>query len=259
MAMRHGILGMATLAAIVAVFSLPPIGQGSGYHGLADSRTLVGIPNGLDVISNIPFAIVGTIGLITLARMKQSCADRRDIGPYVALFGGVVLTAICSAYYHLRPDNDRLVWDRLPMTIGFMGLLTAVISERVSARAGRVLLGPLIVAGVGTVLYWYWTELSGAGDLRPYAIVQFGSLAMVALMLALYPGRVGGTRYLVAGLGIYALSKGFELADPQIFSFGGLVSGHALKHLAAAAGVGCIVLMLRQRIEPGQSVPARAA
>jgi hypothetical protein len=112
---------------------------------------------------------------------------------------------------------------------------------------------------VGTVLYWYWSELSGAGDLRPYAIVQFGSLAMVALMLALYPGRVGGTRYLVAGLGIYALSKGFELADAQIFSFGGLVSGHALKHLAAAAGVGCIVLMLRQRIEPGQSVPARAA
>jgi hypothetical protein len=117
----------------------------------------------------------------------------------------------------------------------------------VSAPAGRVLLGPLVAAGIASVIYWYWTELQGAGDLRPYALVQFGSLLLVGLILVFYPRRDAGTTYLVAGLAIYGVAKAFELADDRIFAAGGVVSGHALKHVAAAAGVWCIVLMVRGR------------
>ena len=98
-----------------------------------------------------------------------------------------------------------------------------------------------------SVGYWYWTELRNAGDLRPYLLVQFGSLLVVVLLLALYPARHPGTRYLVAGLAAYAAAKGLEIADRPIFALGHAVSGHTLKHLAAAAGVACLVAMLRAR------------
>jgi hypothetical protein len=68
------------------------------------------------------------------------------------------------------------------------------------------------------------------------------------LLLVLYDPRYSGTRYLFAGVGAYVAAKVFEMADQAIFSFGHLVSGHSLKHLAAAGGVGCIVAMLQTRV-----------
>jgi hypothetical protein len=175
--------------------------------------------------------------------------------PYAALFAGTALTTAGSAYYHLAPDNARLVWDRLPMTVGFMGLLTAVVAERSSLALARRLFVPLLALGAGSVGYWYWSELRGAGDLRPYALAQFGSLVVVLLLLVLYEARYSGTRYLFAGVGAYVAAKVFEMADRTIFSFGHLVSGHSLKHVAAAIGVGCVVAMLQTRVPVGRSTP----
>jgi hypothetical protein len=159
----------------------------------------------------------------------------------------MILTALGSGYYHLSPGNARLVWDRLPMTLAFMGLLASVFSERVSARAGTALLAPLVALGIGSVLYWHWTEMAGAGDLRPYILVQFGSLFLVVLLLLLYSPRYHGTRYVVAGLLLYGVAKLAEIADRWMFEFSGMLSGHTLKHLAAAAAIGCLVIMLRER------------
>lgn len=244
---RHFVLGVATLIAFATAFATPRIVQPAAYHRMADERTIAGIPNALNVVSNLPFAVVGLIGLMTLRDEKRAIPDMRDRWPYVALFGGVFLTAICSSYYHLAPNNARLVWDRLPMTVGFMGLLAALVSERVDRRAGRALLVPLLIAGVASVLYWDWTEARGAGDLRPYFLVQFGSLLLVALMLVLYPAPWSDTRYIVGGLLVYVLAKIFEVADAQILAMGNIVSGHTLKHLVAATGVWCLVLMVKAR------------
>jgi hypothetical protein len=245
---RHAILAAAILAATAIVFLLPPIPQPLAYHSMADQRTLFGIPNFANVVSNLPFAIVGLIGLsVTLGSARSSFDDPWTRWPYVALFAGVTLTAFGSAWYHLAPDNARLVWDRLPMTIGFMGLLTAMISERVSHTAGRRLFGPLLLTGAASVFYWHWSEIQGAGDLRLYALVQFGSLLLIALLLILYPARQPGSRYLVAALAGYALSKLFESADAAVLSAGGFVSGHTLKHLVAAGSVAFIVRMLQER------------
>jgi hypothetical protein len=121
------------------------------------------------------------------------------------------------------------------------------MAECVSVPLARRLLVPLVVLAVGSVLYWSWTEGRGAGDLRPYAFVQFGSLVVLVLLLALYPGRVPGARYFWAGLGLYGLAKAFEAADAPIFASREIVSGHTLKHLTAAVGLGCIAWMLRAR------------
>jgi hypothetical protein len=139
------------------------------------------------------------------------------------------------------------------MTIAFMGLLTAVIAERVSARVARTLFVPLLMAGIGSVVYWYATQLAGHGDLRAYALVQFGSLAIVMIVLALYSPRDRGSAWLAMGLALYGLAKIFEMADAPIYHAFGIVSGHTLKHVTAAAAVGCVAAMLRARVEHSES------
>jgi hypothetical protein len=247
---RHAILAIALAGAVLLVMSRPPIPQALDYHVMADERPLLGIPNSLNVLSNVPFAIVGLLGLAAVFGWRgrpSPFADRWERWPYATLFAGVALTALGSSYYHLSPDNARLVWDRLPMAVGFMGLLTALLAERVNLTAGKWLFLPLLAAGAASVGYWYWSELRSTGDLRPYVLVQFGSLLVVVLILSLYPARYRGTAYLVAGLAAYAAAKGLEVADRSIFALGHVVSGHTLKHLAAAGGVLCLAEMLRAR------------
>jgi hypothetical protein len=205
------------------------------------------MPNALDVLSNLPFALVGTAGLVVTFRRRTRFDRPWERWPYVALFAGTALTAAGSSYYHLQPDNARLVWDRLPMTIGFMGFLAATVAERIGVRAARALLVPAVIFGAASVFHWHWTELRGAGDLRWYLLVQFGSLIAIALMLILYPPRYTCTNLVVAGLGAYALAKVLELGDSAIFSAGHVVSGHSLKHVSAAAGVGFLVAALKRR------------
>ena len=220
---------------------------------MADQRTLLGIPNCLNVLSNLPFAVVGALGLRTILSREgkdPGLPDGWERWPYAALFAGTALTTAGSAYYHLDPGNWRLVWDRLPMTFGFMGLLTAVLSERLGARAGRIAFGPLLLLGVSSVAFWYWTELRGEGDLRPYLLVQYGSLSLVLLLVLLHPAKDSSTAYILGALGMYALAKCLEAADRPVFAVGHIVSGHTLKHVIAAGGVACLVAMLRARRSP---------
>lgn len=247
---RHAALALALSGTVLAVLAVPPVPQDPSYHLLADQRPWLGIPNCLNVLSSLLFAAVGLLGLAATFRRapgRPAFSEPWERWPYAALFAGTALTAVGSAYYHLGPDDARLVWDRLPMTLGFMGLSTAVLAERVSIRAGRRLFAPLLALGAGSVAYWYWSELQGAGDLRFYALVQFGSLLLVVLLLVLYPARYSGTGYFFAALAAYAAAKALELADRAVFALGQIVSGHTLKHLAAAAAVACVVAMLRVR------------
>ncbi|PYU18912.1 MAG: hypothetical protein DMG30_26090 [Acidobacteria bacterium] len=108
---------------------------------------------------------------------------------YAVFFLGVALTSIGSAYYHWAPDNGRLVWDRLPMSIAFMSLLAAIITERITVNAGLRSLLPLMALGIASVLYWHLTELKGQGDLRLYGLVQFYPVMAIPLLLTLFPAR----------------------------------------------------------------------
>lgn len=257
--LRHLMLVLTVCAVLAAVLLQPPMPQPLSYHNMADQRTLLGIPNALNVLSNLPFAVIGALGLVAIFKRgtRHLFDNPWERWPYAALFTGVALTSVGSSYYHLAPDNARLVWDRLPMTLGFMGLLAAVLGERVSLRLARRLFVPLLVIGGGSVAYWYWGEVQGAGDLRPYLLVQFGSLLVVVLLLVLYSSRYPGGRYLVAGLAAYAAAKLFEMADAAIFAMGGITSGHTLKHLVAAGGVGCVVVMFGVRGSAARPIPVQ--
>lgn len=245
-----------TAAIVVASLLLPRIPQPLSYHHFADQRGLLGIPNFGDVASNLPFAVIGVWGLIFMFRSSSSqlaerFLDRREQWPYYFVFAGLLLTAFGSSWYHLNPNNDTLVWDRLPMTITFMAMVSSVIMERINLRLGLWLLPLLLCIGLGSVLQWHWSELRGSGDLRLYAAVQAYS-ALVILLSLLFPARY--TRRFDLGLvaGFYLLAKALELFDKPIFAALGIASGHTLKHLAAAAAGYCILRMVQKR----QPLPA---
>lgn len=246
--LRIGVLLAAMAAMAGSAWLLPRIPQPSTYHEFADRRMLFGIPNFDDVASNAPFLLVGIWGLAVVMNRKTAFRTSGERWPYAVLFAGVALTSIGSSYYHLHPDNARLVWDRLPMTLGFMGLLCAVLAERVGRRA--VLALPALVAlGMMSVAYWNFTEANGRGDLRPYLLVQFGSLAVVLLVLFLFDATYTGQKWLVAALALYGVAKIAEAFDASIYRALGVVSGHTLKHVAAAAGALCMAAMLKRRTD----------
>jgi hypothetical protein len=237
----------AIVIAVVALL-LPPIPQPLAYHNFADQREWLGIPNFGDVASNLPFAIIGIWGLILLSqRQAVKFDDPRERWLYIVMFAGLILTAFGSAYYHLAPGNARLVWDRIPIMIVFMALLTAVIAERVSVSAGLWLFPVLQAAGVGSVLLWRAGELRGHGDLRFYAAVQVYAI-LVLLLVLLLPAKYTRGSDFAAVVGFYVLAKVLEEADRQLFALGHIVSGHTLKHLAAAAAGYWILRMLQKRI-----------
>ena len=245
--LRIVILVAVTLAAIALAASMAPIAQDPTYHRFADSRGCVGIPNFLNVVSNVPFLLVGIWGLLVVFDRRTAYLASSERWPYTIFFIGVSLTFAGSSYYHLQPGNARLVWDRLPMALGFMGILSATLAERVSHKLGVVLLPLVTLAGVANVIYWRNTEMSGHGDLRPYLLVQFGSMLVVLVSLLLFPARYTHQRWLVRALALYAVAKLDEAFDAPIFAAMRIVSGHTIKHLTAAAAAYGVACMLRYR------------
>lgn len=239
---RAAIVALVLVAiGVLVIAAQPPIRQPQDYHDFADHRALLGVPNNGDVLSNLGFVIAGLSGLLACARRSFGARPQ-----YLVFFAGVALTGAGSAYYHLAPDDARLVWDRLPMTLGFMGLLAAIIGERLDPRRGHQLLPPLLVLGLASVLHWYALD-----DLRSYAAVQFGSLLIIITLLLLAPRRPADThpQLLWMGLAWYVLAKLLEALDRPIFAATNqLISGHTLKHLAAAVGVWLIARMISRRV-----------
>lgn len=240
------VLGVAALCALGLAMARP-IPQPPAYHHFADGRPLWGIPNFADTASNLPFLFVGIWGIAAVLGTRVRFVDSRERWPYLIFFAGVALTCIGSSYYHLAPDNDRLVWDRLPMTVGFMSLLAAIIAERIDLKAGLTLLFPLLLLGAGSVWYWHLTEQWGRGDLRIYAFVQFFPALGIPVMMWLFPPRYSRSLDLLPAVGFYVLAKVLEAADKRIYALGEIVSGHTLKHLAAAAAAWWILRMLLRR------------
>jgi hypothetical protein len=252
MSWRHWLVFGVVAAITSIVFLSPPIPQSEAYHHFADTRAFGGIPNALDVLSNAFFLIIGLLGMGFVSRNAVSgnasgFLNSRERWPYFVFFLGVALTTFGSAYYHAHPDDSRLVWDRLPMTLGFMSLLAATLNERISEQAGSLALVPLLVFGFASVLYWSVTQSHGHGDLRPYVLAQFGSLAVLLLLVAVFPPRYTRGSDLIVSLGIYALAKGFEALDRPIFDMGRIISGHSWKHITAAVSAYWILRMLQLR------------
>jgi hypothetical protein len=226
----------------VAAFVVPPIAQPLSYHDFADRRAIFGVPRFFDVASNIAFLAAGVLGLAIVVVRRAAFASPAGRWPYVAFFAGLVLTSIGSAYYHLAPDNARLVWDRLPITTTLAGLLLSQVGDRISVRAANALLLPAIVVGAATVWYWQATD-----NLVPYGIAQgYAAIATFAIALA-FPSRYTRGSDLYWAFACFVVAKVCETYDEAIYRLLHVVSGHTLKHLAAAAAGFVVCAMLARR------------
>jgi hypothetical protein len=252
------LLAVTALIAVGGSAIVAEVGQDQDYHRFADGRALAGIPNALDVLSNAAFALVGALGLHAASR-RDAFPDPRARAAWMVLFGAVAATAGGSAYYHLAPDDARLAWDRLPMAAGFMALVAALAGERFGVAVGRRLLFPLVLLGVASVVWWAAGARLGGGNLLPFLVVQGGAVAAVPLLLVGRPAAAGPRGPWVLALALYVLAKLLELWDRACFAVLG-VSGHTLKHLAAAAAIGVLALELRRRQrEAGAGRSARSS
>lgn len=240
-AWRQPVLLLLVLGPLLALFFVygKSIPQDPGFHLFADIRTCLGLKNFGNVASNLLFLAVGGLGM-ALCIGNAGMIARRS---WLVFFLGVALVFFGSGYYHYGPNDDSLVWDRLPMTIAFMGLFVALLSEHLSDRNELAMLVAALAIGVGSVVLWKFTN-----DLRVYLWVQVTPLLVIPYLIAAYPSRFTHRHYLLYGVGFYALALVAQYLDYGVYNATGtVISGHSVKHLVAAGAPYCVLLMLRRR------------
>lgn len=238
--------GLAALL-VLALFG-PAVHQPGAYHHFADQRALWQLPMALDVLSNLPFALAGSIGWIVLLRVPARVLGNVERGMVALFFTGLLLTAAASAWYHLAPDDAGLAVDRCGMAVAFAGLSGAAagrISERAGAWLGLavLLLGPLAARGA-----------LDTGNVLPWAVVQFGGMALMVLLVLCHSRHAALAVRWGLVLLAYALAKLLELHDQEVFALTAQwVSGHTLKHVVAAVAAGPVIYALWNFGESGQN------
>lgn len=238
---KIGLFIIAILCALTVIAFLfsDPIPQDVAYHNFSDAAKYLGVPNALNVLSNLPFFVLGIVGVYKLTyngNIKYPIIENNKQA-YVILCLGTALVGLGSGFYHLSPNNNSILWDRLPMTLAFMSLYSIIIAEFISEELGKLLLLPLVGIGVMSVLYWWYTDTQGHGDLRYYAVVQFFPVLTIPVILFCFTSRFTQTGSYWVLLFTYLLAKLFEHYDVQIHQFLYVVSGHTLKHIAPAVGI----------------------
>ncbi len=208
-------------------------------HPFIDARTLWGIPNALDVLSNLAFVPLGVWGLSLLRRAPNVQPASHQAA--AVFFVGLLLTCFASSFYHWAPSALGLALDRAGMAVAFAGVLGLAAAERVSLRSAPWVWGSVLTAGMLAVMLNYTM-----GAIAPWAVVQFGGIAVV-LWAATQPAlkTALGVRWGVL-IAIYAVAKLLELGDEAVFhATGNWVSGHSLKHVAASLAALPVIAVLR--------------
>jgi hypothetical protein len=230
------ILIVIAIISLTGLFILSPIEQSKEYHNFCDSNIILNIPNFWNVVSNIPFLIIGLIGLYKASYLSETRVQ------YLIFFAGITLVSIGSGYYHLNPNNNTLVWDRLPMTIAFMSLFSIIISEFIDLKIGLKTLFPALIVGLISVAYWIIFN-----DLKIYILVQFYPVLAILVILIFFKSKYNLTIGYWILLVAYIFAKFFEHFDYQTQSIIKVLSGHTLKHIVIAVGILCLLYTYAKR------------
>ncbi len=237
---------------IIAAFAVHGrIAQPPHYNDFADHSALLGIPHAGDVLSNAGFALVAIWGWLALWPHRHSDPLRAGWPGYRLFLIGLFLTAFGSAFFHLAPGNDRLTWDMLPIALAGAGLLVGVRGDTQGGSKTNIEAIGLGLFAAASVAWWVYTDRHGAGDLRPYLLLQVLPLILIPLWQAIYRAPRTERIAFAAAMGLYVVAKITEVLDHQIANTLGFVSGHTLKHLIATAATAAVVWGVTRRFSGG--------
>jgi hypothetical protein len=232
--MRARLLSGIAIVAIVVVALTQTITRGPEFHHYADARTLFGIPHAGDVLSNLAFIVAAV----------WAGRDRWNIVRYgwpVCL--GVFAIGIGSGTYHVAPSDTLLALDWAPIVVTLGLLSAAVIQDRGGPGRAALVVAPLLA--IGSVVWWIATGGTHGGNMAPYVAVQATGIVLPLVIALVAPGNVR-THWLFIGVVGFALARICASRDRELLDWVG-VSGHSLKHIAAACAAACALRALMRR------------
>ena len=233
----------ALFAFIIVALFYGPISQPQEYHDFADDREILGIPNALDVMSNLAIIYPGVVGLAFVHESRKlSKVSEDEISIQITLFSGMILTFAGSVWFHLEPNDSTMFWDRLGMSIVIGSCIALIINDLMDRNLAAKIHIPILIASIISVIWWPVFD-----DLRVYFIVKHQPFIIFPILLLfgtrIYD-KISGYYW---GLSMFVLATFFEFADQAIFDLTGFISGHTLKHIAAGIGLWFIMIMVRDR------------
>lgn len=232
------------VVALALYHFIPPFPQPADFHAYADARAVFGIPNFADVISNLAILVPAVAGLGLVMAAPGSFANWIERSFALLFFMALVATGLGSTWYHLAPDDARLIGDRLPIALAFTTLIAWLLAERTWLRPGAAaMLLPWIALGPASVLWWYFE----GGDLRFYLLLYVFAFVVPPFLMAL-PSPYSRRRAWWLAYVCFVFGMACDRLDHQVFGWlAGTVSGHTLKHVFMGLAIAQIVSMIERR------------
>ena len=195
---------------------LPP-----SYHNLADTRKLLNVKNGYNVLSNLA-VFAPTLYLL----QKHNLNTKNKI-----LAFHISLITLTSTYYHLYPTNARIVWDMLSIATTHAVVLSYFVEEKIAIT--------LYLFSIISVIYW-----SLYNDLRPYILLLVG-IPLYIILQIYNDERV--KQYIIPLIISAVFARYVEHNDAKIFKITNkTISGHTLKHLSAGISLYVTIIILEK-------------
>nr|VDD34004.1 unnamed protein product [Brassica oleracea] len=254
------LVGSLFICWLILMFFTPKVPLHSfRHHVFADKRNFMGVPNTLNVMTNFPFLIIGVLGFVLcLGGSFFNISLKGEIWGWTLFYASVSSLAFGSAYYHLKPDDNRIVWDTLPILIAYSSLFSSFLVERAGERVGLSCLVLLLFISVLSVAYARQVQIEVIicvlvdgrvfNDLRLCLTFQLIPCLAIPVMTVLLPPKYTHSRFWLLATAAHAVSKIEGLADSKIYNFNGYtISGHSLGHLCSALAMLLLTVMLLYR------------
>ncbi|XP_057960142.1 uncharacterized protein LOC131152332 isoform X2 [Malania oleifera] len=225
---RSRVWGGAFLCWLCLMMATPKIPHSPRHHIFADMRNFLGVPNTLNVFTNFPFLVIGVLGLVfCLQGDFFLISSRGEFLVWAWFYAGITAMAFGSAYYHLKPDDNRVMWDSLPMIIAYSSLFSALIVERVGEVIGLACLLLLLGVAVLSTVCERWFN-----DLRLCMMFQLIPCVAIPVTAYTFLPKYTHSKYWLWASGVYLLAKFEAVADKKIYNISYyFMSGHSLEHL----------------------------
>ncbi|XP_018446743.1 uncharacterized protein LOC108818307 isoform X2 [Raphanus sativus] len=216
------VVGSLFICWLILLFITPKVPLHSfRHHVFADKRNFMGVPNTLNVMTNFPFLIIGVLGFVLcVGGSFFNISLKGEIWGWTLFYASVSSLAFGSAYYHLKPDDNTIVWDTLP----FFG--------RESGGESRIEL----------------PRLASVHFISQRCLRQLIPCLAIPIMTVLLPPKYTHSRFWLLATAAHSVSKIEGLADSKIYNANGyIISGHSLGHLCSALSMLLLSVMLLYR------------